>query len=243
MLNHRTSLLNSGARTPARPKSRGAVTYGCLLLCALSLALGAAPASAEELSHDEMVCALDPQCAMPIVNRRLRGITANQSVRTPGSFDRTVNFAFNSAELTPDARMELDKVAAVLRDSNIEKYSIVIHGHTDAIGSAEYNQWLSERRAEAAKQYFVSQHGIDPRRLVAKGHGKSQLLSADPTNQANRRVQFENANYATASVPSVASRPVAAAPVPSAASRPVAAAPAPRPVQALAAPAADGEGL
>jgi outer membrane protein OmpA-like peptidoglycan-associated protein len=232
MPDNRTSLPSSAATARARPKSRGAVTYAYLLFCGLSLALGATTASAEELSHDEMVCALDPQCAMPIVNRRLRGISANPSMRTPGSFDRTVNFAFNSAELTPDARMELDKVAAVLRDSNIERYSIVIHGHTDAVGSAEYTQGLSERRAEAARQYFIAQHGIDPGRLVAKGHGKSQLLTADPTNQANRRVQFENANYATASVPAVAPRPVATAP-----------APARRPGQAAAAPSADGEGL
>jgi outer membrane protein OmpA-like peptidoglycan-associated protein len=231
------SLLTSGATAPAQPKSSGAkssaaVKYAYLLVCGLSLALGAAPASAEELSHDEMVCALDPQCAMPIVDRRLRGITATTSVRTPGSFDRTVNFAFNSAELTADARRDLDKVAAVLTDSNVEKYPIVIHGHTDGVGTAEYNQRLSERRAEAARQYFITQHGIDPSRLVARGHGKSQLLTPDPTSEANRRVQFQNASYATASVPAVASRPVPTSP-----------APAPQRVQAVAAPTADGEGL
>jgi outer membrane protein OmpA-like peptidoglycan-associated protein len=166
------------------------------LFCGLSLALGAATASAEELSHDEMVCALDPQCVMPVVNRRVRGITATSSVRTPGSFDRTINFAFNSAELTPEARSELDKVAAVLTDPKIEKYTIIIHGHTDDVGTAEYNQRLSERRANAARQYFISQYGIDPNRLIARGHGKSQLLLPDdPTNLLNRRVQFQNANY------------------------------------------------
>jgi outer membrane protein OmpA-like peptidoglycan-associated protein len=206
----------------------------CGLSLSLSLALNATTASAEDLSHDEMVCALDPQCAMPVVNRRLRGITANPSVRTPGSFDRTVNFAFNSAELTPDARRELDKVAAVLRDSNIEKYSIVIHGHTDATGSADYNQLLSERRAEAARQYFIAQHGIDPRRLTAKGHGKSQLLTTGPTDDANRRVQFENANYATASAPVIASRPVPAPPAPT---------PGREPVHAVTVSSAQGDGL
>jgi outer membrane protein OmpA-like peptidoglycan-associated protein len=236
MPDNRAPPRNPAEAAPARPKSCFGVKCA-LLLCGLSLALNATTATAEELSHDEMVCALDPQCAMPVVNRRLRGITANQSVRTPGSFDRTVNFAFNSAELTPDARRELDKVAAVLRDSSIEKYSIVIHGHTDAIGSADYNQLLSERRAEAARQYFITQHGIDPRRLTAKGHGKSQLLTAGPTDEANRRVQFENANYATASAsaaPVMASRPVPAPPMPT---------PGREPVQAVPAPSAQGEGL
>ena len=185
--------------------TRSSIALRCayLLFCGLSVAVGATSALAEELSHDEMVCALDPQCTMPVMNRRLRGITASPNIHsTPGSFDRTVNFVFNSAELTPEARSELDKVAAVLKDPNIEKYTIIIHGHTDGVGSVEYNQNLSEQRAASARQYFISQHGIDPSRLISKGHGKSQLLlPSDPTNGANRRVQFENANYATAAAP------------------------------------------
>src|SRR5260370_37741821 len=119
-----TSLLTSAATARAQPgsqpKSSTAGKYVYLLFCGLSLALGASTASAEELSHDEMVCALDPQCAMPIVDRRLRGITATPSVRTPGSFDRTVNFAFNSAELIAEARRELETVEAVVICPNIE---------------------------------------------------------------------------------------------------------------------------
>jgi outer membrane protein OmpA-like peptidoglycan-associated protein len=242
MHKNRTTLLTSAATVPAPPKtptrsrrkSSAALKYAYLLFCVLSLALGAAPASAEELSHDEMVCALDPRCAMPVVNRRLRGITTTVSVRTPGSFDRTVNFAFNSAELTAQARSELDKVAAVLTDPNIERYTIIINGHTDGVGSAQYNQSLSERRAEAARQYFIVQHGIDPNRLIAKGHGMSQMLvPADPTNELNRRVQFQNANYATASIPAVELPPTAKMP----------AAPAARPHHAETTLSANGDGL
>ena len=59
----------------------------------------------------------------------------------------------------------------------------MINGHTDAVGTDEYNQKLSERRAEAARDYLISQHGIEPNRLVAKGYGKSQLLL--PTEPGN----------------------------------------------------------
>jgi outer membrane protein OmpA-like peptidoglycan-associated protein len=157
-------------------------------------------ASAEELSVDEMACALDPQCARPFVDRRLRGVTATPTVRTPGSFDRTVNFTFDSAELTADARKELDQVAEALRRPNTATIEIVISGHTDGVGNAEYNQKLSERRAEAARQYLITEHGIDGSRLVAKGFGKSQLLlPTDPNNELNRRVGFQNPNYAAAS--------------------------------------------
>ncbi|TMJ33764.1 MAG: OmpA family protein [Alphaproteobacteria bacterium] len=174
--------------------------YAPLLLCGLSLALGAVTVSAEELTVDEMACALDPHCSKPFVDRRLRGVTATPSVRPPGSFDRTVNFSFNSAELTPEARKELDAVAEALTRPNTTQLEIVISGHTDAVGSPEYNQKLSERRAEAARQYLMTQHGITGDRLVAKGFGKAQLLlPTDPNSELNRRVSFQNPNYAAAS--------------------------------------------
>jgi outer membrane protein OmpA-like peptidoglycan-associated protein len=142
----------------------------------------------------------------------MHGVTATPSVRTPGSFDRTVNFAFNSAELGADARKELDAVAETLNRSNVNKLDIVISGHTDAVGSPEYNQGLSQRRAEVARQYLITQHGIDGNRLIAKGHGKTQLLlPSDPTNELNRRVTFQNPNYVAASTPA-ATRPASAEP-------------------------------
>ena len=211
--------------------SSATVKYASALFCALAVGLTELPASAEELTHDQMVCALDPQCVMPLVNRRLRGVAGSVRI-TRGSFDRTINFAFDSAELTPLARSELDQVAAVLKDPHVDKYTIIIHGHTDDVGTIEYNQRLSERRAEAARQYFITQHGIDPNRLIARGHGKSQLLYPnDPTNELNRRVQFENANYATASV--AIPRPLPSAPVQ----------PTPSATQPNPASGADGDGL
>jgi outer membrane protein OmpA-like peptidoglycan-associated protein len=193
MLHNRPTTAQGIAMAPMglnfRSLSSATVKYASVLFCALAVGLTALPASAEELTHD-MVCALDPQCVMPLANRRLRGVAGPSARITRGSFDRTINFAFNSAELTPLARSELDQVAAVLKDPHVDKYTIIIHGHTDDVGTIEYNQRLSERRAEAARQYFITQHGIDPNRLIARGHGKSQLLYPnDPTNELNRRVQ------------------------------------------------------
>ena len=99
--------------------SSATVKYASVLFCALAVGLTALPASAEELTHDQMVCALDPQCVMPLVNRRLRGVAGSSMRITRGSFDRTINFAFDSAELTPLAHSELDQVAAVLKDYRI----------------------------------------------------------------------------------------------------------------------------
>ena len=191
--------------------------FSSLLLCGLAVALGAPAASAEELSVDQMVCALDPGCALAPV-RRMRGITVTANAVRPGSFDQQIMFAFNSAELTPEARKQLDKVAEALSNPRVASSTFIIHGHTDAVGGAEYNRVLSQQRAEAARQYFIKEHGIDPSRLKAAGHGKTQLLLPDdPNNERNRRVQFENPHYAEAAA---VMRPAPAAETPPAAKRP-----------------------
>jgi outer membrane protein OmpA-like peptidoglycan-associated protein len=224
MPNNRACPHAAAPAAPAQPRSSRA-TACVMLLCGLCTALAAPRVSAEELSREEMVCVLDPQCAKPFKNI---GVTATTSVRTPGSFDNhSINFEFGSARLTADARKELDKVAAALTDPSIAKYTIIIHGHTDGVGNAQYNQVLSEQRAQAAQQYFITQYGINPNRLVAKGHGKSQLLLPEaPTNERNRRVQFENPQY------------VQALPAPQPAPSP--AAPSVRPVPAPTTPNSDG---
>src|SRR6202163_1707319 len=187
--------------------------YVNVLFCSLSLFLSIGAARAEDPTVEEMVCALNLQCGMPFADRRVRGITATtQVVRPPASFDITLNFPFNSAEITADSREKLAHVAKALTDPSTIKLGIIVSGHTDAQGSAEYNQLLSERRAQAVRQFLISEHGIDPKRLAAKGYGKSQLLlPSDPNNELNRRVQFQNRNYSTASVPA-AGAPAAAVP-------------------------------
>ncbi len=223
--------------------SEVAMRYLNLMLCSLALLASAGPARAEDPSLDEMVCALDPQCAMPFTDRRVRGISAttSPSVRPPGSFDITLNFPFNSAELTADSRTKLDRVAKALTEPSTNKLDIIISGHTDARGAADYNLMLSERRAQAVRQFLITERGIDPNRLVAKGYGKTQLLfPSDPYNDLNRRVQFQNANYATASAPPAASPPVATPPAAPSAQTAKPSAPAAKPSAPAARPASPG---
>ncbi len=176
--------------------------------CCLGLLFGLGAAAAEDPTHEEMVCALNPDCKAPFVDRRLRGVTSTPSTRPALSFDITLNFAFDSAELTDELRVKLDKVAKALTDPSTENYDIIVSGHTDAVGSNEYNQSLSERRAEAARNYLINRQGIDSKRLIAKGYGKSQLLlPSEPTNELNRRVQFQNAKGSVASSSSSATTP------------------------------------
>ena len=157
------------------------------------------PALAQEtLSPAAIECALDPKCPKPAPatrSLRQRGVTIEGApVEQPLSVNLYVNFAYDSAELTSDARITLDRLGTALRDPRLSEFSFVIAGHTDAKGSVEYNQKLSERRAEAVRNYLIAQSGINAERLSAKGYGKLQLLDPEhPEDGVNRRVQVINA--------------------------------------------------
>jgi len=101
------------------------------------------------------------------------------------TFDEDLFFDFDSAELKQGGLGELDRVADVL--NKYRKTTIRIEGHTDRSGPAEYNQKLSERRAEAVKEALI-QRGVIQERLKAEGYGESQPVSSEPAR--NRRVEL-----------------------------------------------------
>jgi outer membrane protein OmpA-like peptidoglycan-associated protein len=101
-----------------------------------------------------------------------------------------VQFAFNSAEILPGARRQLDALAKGIRLLPAER-AVLIEGHTDATGSQVYNEQLSLRRAQSVRRYLVAQYGIEPARLRAVGLGEYEPLpDRDPHASENRRVQF-----------------------------------------------------
>ncbi len=85
---------------------------------------------------------------------------------------------------------EIGKLASVMK--KYKDLKIVIEGHTDNVGTAKYNQKLSERRAEAVKKYLVEKFGVEPSRLSAKGYGLTKPVASNATKegrQKNRRVE------------------------------------------------------
>ncbi|MBA6413707.1 OmpA family protein [Parahaliea sp. F7430] len=100
-------------------------------------------------------------------------------------------FDTNSASLTPAAQEVLDLLSSLLLD--YDKTLIAISGHSDSLGDPNYNQRLSEQRADAVGQY-LNNKGVLPRRLVILGLGSSLPLvdNDSPENRAiNRRVELE----------------------------------------------------
>lgn len=125
-----------------------------------------------------------------------RGVTV-EGRKTPAeetpSIDLDVNFEFNSAKLTADARIILDNLGRALSDKSLLGSHFMLAGHTDAKGGAAYNMALSRKRAQAVADYLIHQHGVESSRLNVKGFGSSKLLdTANPESVTNRRVQVVN---------------------------------------------------
>jgi outer membrane protein OmpA-like peptidoglycan-associated protein len=104
-----------------------------------------------------------------------------------------VNFAFNSAVLTPESKKILDEDRTVARLKGEPDMKVEVAGHTDSVGSEAYNKKLSEQRAQAVVDYLVST-GVDPKRLKAVGYGKDKPIASNATEAGraeNRRVELQ----------------------------------------------------
>jgi OOP family OmpA-OmpF porin len=102
-----------------------------------------------------------------------------------------VNFAFDSAKLTPESESILSKAVQAMQDAG--SVAVRVEGHTDSVGSDAYNRGLSERRAEAVAGYLTSQ-GIASSRMEPVGLGESEPVASNGTEDGrykNRRVEFE----------------------------------------------------
>lgn len=158
----------------------------------------ACPGTPSGVAVDERGCPLDSDGdGVPDYRDRCPGTPAGTKVdehgcevqiTEPVSFDLTVEFAFNSAEITSVSFNEITNAVRFLREH--PSTTAVVEGHTDSIGSDAFNQRLSERRADAVKTVLVNS-GIDASRLTSRGYGESRPIASNDTEagrQQNRRV-------------------------------------------------------
>jgi OOP family OmpA-OmpF porin len=94
-------------------------------------------------------------------------------------------FAFNKSELSSDAKVRLDREVLSRLDEFATIQFINVYGHTDRIGSAQYNQKLSERRANAVKAYLVSK-GVAASKVETYGYGKTSPAKSCPGNLSGK---------------------------------------------------------
>jgi outer membrane protein OmpA-like peptidoglycan-associated protein len=114
-------------------------------------------------------------------------------VQDKPKIDLEINFDYNSADISAKSLASVQALGRALSNAELKGSTFVVAGHTDASGGEEYNQNLSERRAESIKKYLVDKYGINGTDLVTVGYGKSKLKDpGQPMAEANRRVQVVN---------------------------------------------------
>jgi outer membrane protein OmpA-like peptidoglycan-associated protein len=122
--------------------------------------------------------------------QQLSDLKAKQTERGLVLTLSNVQFALNKADLSPGGIQAADQLAQFMK--KYPKRNVMVEGYTDNTGSADYNQALSERRADSVRDALVSD-GINPQRIVTKGFGEQYPVASNATldgRQRNRRVEI-----------------------------------------------------
>jgi outer membrane protein OmpA-like peptidoglycan-associated protein len=175
--------------------------FGAAFAIVVTAALASAAMAADSTSFmgkkpnaQELINALTPA-----PTAKMRGLAPTGAGQTAGpaaaqpSASLDVKFGFNSASLTADAEETLSELGKALKSDQLTKSAFSIVGHTDAKGSLNYNRKLSEKRAQAVKDFLTAKFGIEPGRLDVTGKGPTALLDPkNPESGVNRRVEIVN---------------------------------------------------
>jgi outer membrane protein OmpA-like peptidoglycan-associated protein len=132
-------------------------------------------------------------------NRSTRSLTLDerQELATVAkdklSIDIEIDFDYNSAQIGVTATPGITVLGKALSSPQLANGTFMLAGHTDGKGSDAFNQELSERRADAVKQFLIARYKLPAANLIAVGYGKSMLKNKDnPFAAENRRVQVVN---------------------------------------------------
>ena len=129
----------------------------------------------------------------------LTGLTKGTGAIRRLSLPGNLTFGYDDAEVSNEGRKELEKIAEAFRKylgPDLQKSTFVVEGHTDPTGSPEYNQGLSERRAESVKAWFVVNMGLDPAKVSTVGYGATRPAEGVPLTgtieelQGHRRTEI-----------------------------------------------------
>jgi outer membrane protein OmpA-like peptidoglycan-associated protein len=158
-----------------------------LVLAVVSLpavAQGSKVLKGSQITEQALIEALVP----PPATRSIRPGGTAAAQKAP-SRDIMIVFETNSAEITPDGKQKLDIVGKALNTDKLASFSFEVQGHADPRGGADWNQRLSQERADAVRQYLVATQGVAADRLKPVGKGDREPLNTEnPAAAENRRV-------------------------------------------------------
>jgi OOP family OmpA-OmpF porin len=159
-------------RCPGTPQGAAVDNRGCVLV---------SDSDGDGIPDNRDLCANTP-----------RGARVNASGCVDKLVVQNLVFASNTAELQPQSKTQLSSVVEKIK-GNPAIRGMTITGHTDDRGAAAYNQYLSEQRAQAVRNYFIEQ-GIDGGMIRAVGKGESEPVADNATaagRAQNRRVEID----------------------------------------------------
>lgn len=157
-----------------------------------TIALRTAEAELKNTSAQRAQALLDARDAQ--IRKLQESLNAKQTERGTLVTFGDVLFDFNKAELKSSALPNVTQLARFLQE-NPER-QVIVEGYTDSVGSASYNQGLSERRAESVRRALI-RAGVEPTRIVAQGYGKEYPVADNSTDSGraqNRRVEVTISN-------------------------------------------------
>jgi outer membrane protein OmpA-like peptidoglycan-associated protein len=186
----------SGA--PAVPGASAPSSIAGIPLERRNLSIKKNPTSAPE--QPAAAAASDPDAAfVEGLRHRAQSLSIEESdhvaeiAKTRTKIDLEIEFDYDSATIAAKAAPQLIELGVALRSPQLQNAVLVIGGHTDAKGSDQYNQDLSQRRSEAVKDYLVNMFKIPAANLITAGYGKRDLKNKiDPYAAENRRVEIVN---------------------------------------------------
>ena len=177
----------------SRVRASHMLAWLCAAVSPAALQAGDAPAEVKSAQQIEQALQRPKTRGLVVEPAQARPATG-----APGAAAETavvaldLPFAFNSSQLLPQADAQLRALQSALASEALGRDRFLVAGHTDGVGSANYNRALSLRRAETVKRFLVS-HGIASERLQTAGYGADRLLHPDrPDDAANRRVEIRN---------------------------------------------------
>jgi outer membrane protein OmpA-like peptidoglycan-associated protein len=198
------------AERAKREVAKGEAERNRVLLEARTRDAEAAKAAAEQQAANAQAQARQAEAARQEADAAQRQLAELQAKQTDRGMVLTLGdvlFDTAASTLKPGATSIMDRVASFMKDN--EGTKVVVEGHTDSRGSAEYNQQLSERRAQAVADALAFR-GIDRSRVEAVGRGKELPVASNDTSagqQQNRRVEliFSDASgrFASGATPAI----------------------------------------
>ena len=126
------------------------------------------------------------------VDQILDGLAAGKGNARRLSLPGNLTFAYDSSDLSAEGHAEMEKIAEAFRKflgADLKKATFIIEGHTDPTGTAEYNQKLSELRAESVREWFIAKLSLPPENVQTKGYGSTRPAEGVPLEGTIEQLQ------------------------------------------------------